>query len=140
MKKAIVPKDLSTQDWFKSLVDDCGSLLTEAYEHSNWIIIIAHHTVGKRIIAEAEKLEITALIREMSYAMNRSERDLFYSVQFARRFPVAENLASELPDGKNARWSTAIKSLGDGKKKELEGDHRHEWLTTTTCKICGKVR
>ena len=137
MKQTVIPKDLAKQDWFKSLTDDCDAIITESVFNSRWALVEGYHLLGKRLVEESDKLEITALVKEVALTINKSERTLFYAVQFVRKYPELD----KVPEGKNITWVKIITNyLGDGKKKELEGDHRHEWLTATTCRVCGKTR
>lgn len=82
---------------FETLIDDLKAIITEKIFISNWSKVECYHEVGCTIIESGHG---DADIENISKALKVSKRTLQRSVQFARKFPMLE----ELPDGKNTTW------------------------------------
>ena len=94
-------KTLQTQDWYKLLLNDVGSAITEYEFNSRWSLIVGYHKVGQRLRQEAHRLPMTELLHKCAVDLDVSERKLWYAIQFFDKYPNIQ----KLPDGKNISWS-----------------------------------
>lgn len=121
--------EMSTQDWYQSLTEDCSAIVTEAEFTSRWSLIEGYHELGRRLSEERENLQgkKKELMKQLSKELKKSERTLYYTVQFYEAFP---DLAL-LPEGKNISWhSITSKYLGREKRKRKP--------KTVKCPKCGE--
>ncbi len=101
-------KDLATNKWFVSLIDDIHSAIVEGEFNARWTIVETYHAVGKRILEEEDNFnkakikDIFAQVRNYleQAGINKSDSTLYRCVQFARQYP---DLAM-LKEGKNVSW------------------------------------
>jgi hypothetical protein len=123
---------LQSEEWYESLVEDCNTIIVEYGFASRWTLIEGYHHVGKRISLEFENFERKKIYGEkivqyLAKSMNRSERTLYYALQFYKTFP---DLAL-LPEGKETSWTRVIDNhLTKGKKKKKK-------VKESICPKCG---
>lgn len=84
------------QNWYTDLVEDCQAIITETGFSSQWILIEGYKSLGDRILEDADKEPITKLVKRVSVDLSKSERIIWKSVQFAKKYPDL----SKLPEGK----------------------------------------
>jgi len=121
---------LST-DWYKSLLDDVSSTLSEAVFASRMTLIEGYHAVGARLRQEEDRMPMTELVHQCAVDMGVKPRKLWYAIQFFDTFPDM----NKLPEGKNISW-TKIKTKylpsKTKEKPELEASKRAK------CPTCGQ--
>ncbi len=120
-----MPTDLiitvESQDWFVNLIEECKDIIVETGFQSRWILIEGYHQVGTRILQENNNFERAKIygqdiLQHVANSLGKSQRTLYYAVQFAKMYPDL-NL---LPEGKNLSWSHIInKYLTDGIEKKV---------------------
>ncbi len=110
-----------TEKWYTSLIDELQDIITETSFTSRWTLVEGYHQVGKRILQENDNFERAKIYNEkilqrIAESLGKSQRTLYYAVQFAKTFPDL-NL---LPEGKNLSWRHVInKYLTDGTEKKV---------------------
>lgn len=115
---------LVSQNWFKDLIDNIESTITEGVFQSRWTLIETYHEVGKSISEhenEFEKLGFSTreVVQRVAKALRRSERSVYYAVQFYERYPTLD----ELPEGKNISWRKITqKYLPESEDESLKKD------------------
>ena len=108
---------------FKDLVDDCK----EIFIGGNLAMIEMQHALGKRL---CEEKNITEALTHVAVELGKSERSLWYSVEFYRAYPDM----GKVPGGKIITWRKIRNQLLSGKNLECE----HNWKSITICSSCGK--
>lgn len=101
--------NLSTQDWYKSMVEDCQAVITEAVFTSNWTLVEGYHQLGKRISEEKANFDKAGLYgqkitTQVSLSLGKSVRTIERAVQFYDKYPDLQLL----PDGKNVTWHKVV--------------------------------
>lgn len=128
--------DLTTQDWYTLLVDDCKSIITEAVFTSHWALVEGYHQLGARLVQDQEFQKYAKgnheFLASLAKNIKISERTLYYCLKFYGKY---DDLA-KLPEGKNITWNKIItKYLPDNpeEKKSLEAipEYHHR------CPKCG---
>lgn len=136
--------EFQNEEWFGSLLDDCQSTLTEGIHYSRWTLIQTYHLLGKRILEDKKNFEKHNVKKDKSIVeiiagnLNQSTRNIYYAMQFARKYPKMENVLSELPEGKTISWKKIITDiLPEGKE-----EHECEFVPITMyeCKHCKRKR
>ena len=97
--------ELTKQEWFAALIDDCESIIVEAEFVSRWVLVEGYHALGTRILQEHHNFErrkiygakITQCIGE---SLNKSKSTIEKAIQFAKKYPDL----TLLPEGKNTSW------------------------------------
>lgn len=123
----------ATPEWYKSLVDDCRAIVTEAVFTSRWSLVEGYHLLGKRILEESKNGQIDEVVQDLAQSLGRSRRTFWYAVQFARRYPKLE----QVPEGKNISWNKVVTKYLPESQTPEEKPHEHEWVLYRLCK-CGK--
>jgi len=120
--------EITNQEWFNALIEECHAALTESIFTSRWALIEGYHHFGKRILEDVEKFKDDKdAVKRVANALNKSSRTIYQAVQFPRKFP---NLDA-LPDGKNNSWhKIANHLLPEPKEKEQK--------IIELCPTCGK--
>lgn len=107
------------ESWYSQLIEELADIITETGFTSRWTLIEGYHTVGTRILQENDNFERAKIYNEkilqrIAESLGKSERTLYYAVQFAKAYPDL----SLLPEGKNLSWHHIInKYLTTGEKK-----------------------
>ena len=104
-------KDLMmTEDWYKSLVDDCRAIITEAVFSSNWSLVEGYHEVGERINIDITRLkkqggsDLSETLSALSKLIGLGERTLYRCVQFYEKYPKLD----KVPEGRAITWNKLI--------------------------------
>jgi len=85
--------------WFKRLIEDLKRIIEEEEVKAHIEFCRVKHKIGRRILQEKEHIEwgeIGEFIRELSVELGYSERDLYYCIQFAERFPNFDDFLRNL--------------------------------------------
>ena len=107
--------------WYTSLIDELQDIITETSFTSRWALVEGYHTVGTRILQENDNFERAKIYNEkilqrIAESLGKSERTLYYAVQFAKMYPDLNLLL----EGKNLSWRHVInKYLTDGTEKKV---------------------
>jgi len=113
-----------TMDWYRLLIEDCDALITEGVFQSRWFLIEAYHGLGKRILEERENFEQAGIqepgmVQQVAESLNKSERTIYYAIQFARQYPTLD----VLPGGKNISWHKIVNNLLAPPKGHLHSEY-----------------
>ena len=137
MKKEIVVKqnkviikedfDLRSQDFYRSLVEDCEAIKTELEFQARTLLIQVRWEMGKRIFEEnegmsREKLYGKKVIENLSKDIGMSSSHLFAMVKFYKDYPEKDfdkDVVPKLPEGKNTSWGKLSQGYYD-KKEDAE--------------------
>lgn len=123
--------EIVKHDWYDALKEDCKAIMVEAEFTSRWVLVEGYHALGERIRQDASKTPITELTARLAVDLNKSERTLWYAVQFFDKYPRLD----EVPEGKAISWNKIVtKYLPQEEGKEREFKQR-----TLTCPQCGKI-
>ncbi len=95
--------------WYRELVDDCKTIVTEAVFQSRWALVEGYHNLGKRILEEHDNFERAkiygeGIVRGLAESLNMSSRIIWYAIQFVQKYPDL----SKVPEGKNITWNKII--------------------------------
>lgn len=112
---------IQDQEWYKVLVDDCKSIITECEFTARWALVEGYHAIGKRILEENDNFErakiydkkIVACMRE---SLGKSESTIWRAIQFAKKYPDL----GKLPGGKNISWFKICNELLPSSNGEFE--------------------
>ena len=107
--------ELTNQDWYNLLVDDCKSIITEAVFTSRYALVEGYWQLGQRIRADADKKPITKLLQDLAVSTNQAQRTLWYAVQAFDKYPDID----KLPEGKNVSWNKLITKYLPEPKKDV---------------------
>ena len=127
--------------WFNELVEDLKDIITERVFNSRQELIVGYHEIGKRILVEKENAErdgvtVEGLVQGVAEAMGRSERTIWYAVQFVNAYPDMD----ALPDGKNLSWWKIVNQLlPKHKKDKIESEESECLHKKVKCMKCKKV-
>jgi len=129
MTQSLQKNNYWSSEKFQLLVDDCKSTLVEAFFTSNWVLVEAYHSVGRRLRQETE-VPVTELLQKLAVKANLSERKLWYALQLYDKYPKTESL----PEGKAISMNKLITKYlpqhpKDEEKKKEDG--------VVTCPRCG---
>ncbi|MDI6788328.1 MAG: MT-A70 family methyltransferase [Planctomycetota bacterium] len=113
-------KELVKADWYKQLVDDCKTIITESVFTSRWALVKGYHQLGERIREDNNVKEYAkgskTFVQDLARNLNISDRTLYYSLQLYDKYPKLD----KLPEGKNISWNKLItKHLPAPKENKL---------------------
>lgn len=109
------------------VAEEIKAILVEAEFGARWMLIEAHHQVGKLILSL--KGDRTQLVQRLAVRTGRSERTLWYDIKFAEKY----RNVNDLPEGKNVSWNKVIrKHLTDSTKEAQPCEHK----PITICAKC----
>ena len=115
-----ITKSIEQEEWYKSLIEDCQSLLTEGIWNYRLTLIKTYHLLGKRILEEndnfkREKIYGEKIVSHVSQSLGQSPRTIWRAIQFVQKFPDLDML----PGGKNISWNKICNELLPEPKKEI---------------------
>jgi N6-adenosine-specific RNA methylase IME4 len=92
-------------EWYSALIDDCQSIIIEAWFTHNWALVEGYHAVGKRILEENKNFTRAQIYGQeicsrVSISLGKSRQTINRAIQFAKKFPDL----SMLPEGKDTTW------------------------------------
>jgi len=103
---------------YELLKTDVDAIIDKAVFNSRMELIEGYWEVGQRI-REYRKGEVTKLLQDLSLDLNKSERTLWYAVQFYDKFPELKMIET-LEEGKNLSWNKIITKYLPNSRKEKE--------------------
>ena len=111
---------LENQDWYKSLIEDCGAILTEGIFNYRWTLIKTYHLFGRRILEDKDNFTkggytIDGMSQHVATSLEKSQRTVEYALQFVRKYPDLD----KLPEGKNLSWHKIIQNYLPKPKEEI---------------------
>lgn len=97
--------ELINSQWYKSLIEDCKSIITEAIFNSRWALVEGYWNLGKRISEEnnnfnRSKIYGQKILQDLAESLNISERTIYYALQAYDKYPELD----KVPKGKNITW------------------------------------
>jgi hypothetical protein len=100
-----VPEIVKPDDWYKTLLEECRSLVVEARTMSHWTVICAYHQIGSAINSYKESFKEKGIYgEEISKRVGKAigiNRQYIYDAQkFADMFPDL----SRFPGDKAMSW------------------------------------
>lgn len=126
-----------SDDWYKSLVDDCKAIVTERLYRSRQEVIEGWHEVGERIATDENYKKHAhgngEIKKQLAVDIGASVQTLYYAIQFFEKFPTLETL-NKLPEGKNLSWRKIVKNYLPAPKGNDDPE-----FEMCTCKTCGNV-
>ena len=103
---------------YEMLVQEIDASITEAVHNSRWTLVEGYWNVGQ-LIRNFRKGNVTELLQDLALDLGKSERTLWYAVQFFDKYPKLDTV----PEGKAISWNRIItKYLPDGEKEKKEGE------------------
>ena len=135
--KVVGSRDVINSEWYQLLVDDCAAIITEASFTARWALVEGYHELGLRILEDIDKFKNMGVygkqvVKMVAGSMNKSERTVYYAIQFVERYPDMNSL----PEGKAITWSKICKKYLPQNKGECP--HDFEEVVIKVCKCCGK--
>ena len=129
-------KAIQSREWYRALIEDLKSVITEGVFNSNWTLLQTYHLVGKRILEEqkAQKISGSKLRHSVSRDLGKSVRTIQRACQFAEKFPDI----NELPEGKAITWSKITRKYLPEPKEQCSHDIHEETIKIFKCSLCGK--
>ena len=130
-------KEIQT-DWYQSLIDDCQSIIIEAEFTSRWALVEGYHLLGLRMLQDEPKMvqggsTLRETLSRVTKLLNTSERTLYRSVQFAKKYP---DLAL-LPEGKNVSWRKICNEYLPEHKEPVQPEFDENIEMQHECPECG---
>ena len=111
-----------TGNTYQDLISD----LKEIIFGGTWSVILMYHELGVRLLEEKD-LQMTRVAEDLG----RSERTLYYAIQFAKEYPDI----NKLPKGKAITWRQIRNQLLAGKSIDCSHEEVKE---ISICSHCGK--
>ena len=99
--------ELTTQDWYQHLVEECKAIITEAVFTSRWALVEGYWTLGKRIRTDLKWQKYSQGLytsQDLANAIGISERTLDYALQTYDNYQPID----KIPEGKNISWNKLI--------------------------------
>jgi len=119
---------LTSQDWYRELIEDCRDIITEATFNSRWVLIEGYHLLGERLLQENKNFARAEIYGEkiaqrVSKSLGRSPRTIQNAIRFAKKYPRLDLL----PDGKNTSWHKICNQLLPEPKEARPPQPRFYW-------------
>ena len=119
---------------YDSLLEEISAIIDKAVFNSRSELIEGYWEVGQTI-RQFKKGQVTELLQDLALDLGKSERTLWYAVQFYDKFPNL-NMIETLEEGKNLSWNRLItKYLTTPESEAIECSHR----PVVICKLCRKT-
>ena len=131
-------RELIQANWYRSLIDDCQSIMVEAEFTSRWVLVQGYHSLGLRILAENDNFERQKIygqkiVQRVAESLNKKERTIFNAVKFAKKFP---DLAA-LPEGKDTSWRKICNEYLPEHKEPVQPEFDENIEMQHECPECG---
>ncbi|MEM3077635.1 MAG: MT-A70 family methyltransferase [Candidatus Nitrosotenuis sp.] len=102
-------KEIEKQEWYRSLVDDCKVIITEAVFNSRWALVEGYWNLGKRIredkiLLRGEYGRADSILQGLAKSINVSTRTIHYALAAYDQYPDLQ----QIPEGKNITWNKLI--------------------------------
>lgn len=121
-----ITTQLENQEWYKSMVEECQAIIVEGVFRSRMELIETYHHLGKRILEENNNFERQKIYGErlchaVAQSLGKSDRTIWRSIQFVKKFPNLEEWIGGIAEGKNISWHKIIQIyLPEPKEKQIE--------------------
>jgi hypothetical protein len=132
--------ELTTQNWFRAMIEECDAIITETIHNSRWELIVGYHALGERILEERssferEKIYGKKIVQLVAGSLGKSKRTIYNAIGLATKFPDVNSL----PQGKNISWSKICREVLPEKYEEC---HHAEYVEVLVkmCKFCKKKK
>lgn len=131
-----VQQRVDGDQWYKTLLDECRSLVIEARTTSNWVTICAYHTLGTAINGYKEKFKEKGIYgmeisKRVGKAIGVNNQYIYDAQNFAHMFPDLERF----PGDKAMSWHKCrMKYLMTPEDKKKEGEKKQK-----KCPACGTI-
>jgi hypothetical protein len=136
--------DLVGKEWYDLLIVDCAAIISESSETSRWALIEGYHLLGRRILEDRDMFMkqgmgldknggMSEAVQLVAQSLGKSTRTIYQAVQFASKFPKAE----DLPGGKGITWHKVCNTVLVGKEIQKECSHSNV-KKITVCADCGR--
>ena len=108
-ERRITKNNRFVEKWYKTLVEDCHDIITEAVYQSRWALVEGYHNLGKRILEDHDnfkraKIYGEKIVQGLAESLNMSSRIIWYAIQFVKKYPTLDLI----PEGKNITWNKII--------------------------------
>src|SRR3990167_6875241 len=101
-------KELTNQEWYNELVEECKAIITEAVFTSRWALVEGYWNLGKRIREDKLAQEFAkgnkTFVQDLGRNLGTSSSTIYYALQAYDKFPDI----NKLPEGKNISWNKLI--------------------------------
>jgi frataxin-like iron-binding protein CyaY len=130
-------KSIQNQEKYQRLYEDCHEIITEEFDElaervkaaitetiysASMTLIEGKHKIGEEVATDPlyKKYSKGAgqLIKDIAQKINRSEQDLYFCVQFYKKYPVLSKALETLPEGKKISWGKIIGLLPEKKNSQ----------------------
>jgi len=132
------------RDDFYQFIDDLKTIIAERKFNAGVELVQMKHEIGEAIIKNPLYQEGTEgagrFIKRVAEELGNHERDVYYCVQFCKKFPQFETALQTVdPESKGLAWRNVIQLLGGGKDDCGHAETFEEvWkITSTKCRSCG---
>lgn len=135
-------KLISNEERLTHLAEEVHSILSESVFSARLTLLEARHLVGQTIVEnelyQKNQKGSGELIKQISDIVGRSDREIYFCVEFYNSYPKIEQLVQTLGGKKNDITWSAVKRLLSGKEEVCS----HEWKETTSwqCEKCNQYR
>lgn len=121
--------ELVKVEWYQNLFEECKAIICETEFTARWALVEGYHALGERIRQDADKIPVTELVQGLAVDLNKSERTLWYAVQFYDKYPRLDTV----PEGKAISWNKIVTKY----LPQEEGKEHMFTKRTITCPKCG---
>jgi len=111
--------ELTNQEWYELLIEDCKAILVETEFTSRWSYVEGYHQIGERILAdnfnfEREKIYGKDISQRVGKSLGKSRTTIDYAIAFAKHWPQLD----KTPYGKALSWHRVCNELLPGVTEE----------------------
>ncbi len=120
---------ITTQEWYKELVEECKAIITESVFTSRWALVEGNWHLGQRIredkVAQEYAKGNKSFVQDLARNIHTSERTLYYALQLFDTYP---NI-NKLPEGKNISMNKIITKYLPSTAHVSFNSGENEWYT-----------
>jgi hypothetical protein len=100
--------EVMPEERWESLIEDCKDIMVEHIHESREAIIKMKWELGDRLVEEGETVLSDGLVQRVGHELHVSRTDLYYCIQFRKKFPNLDELWEQAPEGKNISWHKLV--------------------------------
>src|SRR3990167_8711439 len=97
--------ELVTKEWYKTLVEECKAIITEAIFTSRWALVEGYWNLGKRIRIDDKVQEYSkgnkTFLQDLAPEIGVGVSTIYYALQAYDKYPEI----GSIPEGKNITWN-----------------------------------
>src|SRR3990167_10597794 len=101
-------KELTNQEWYNELVEECKAIITEAVFTSRWALVEGYWNLGKRIredkLAQEYAKGNKTFVQDLGQKLGTSSSTIYYALQAYDKYSEL----GKIPEGKNITWNKLI--------------------------------